>query len=140
MKKSLVLNLVQRCQNRFKNRFRTISSSGVCQFSLKSYAMVAGNNAQHAVEVTFLKILLGLKFRPKTRFFCYFLKFGSLVLLEILVEAESMKKRFGPKFGPNVSKLVPKRGFLPFPQIWFDNFPEDCIQWQLSTMSNMQSW
>ena len=34
-----------------------------------------------------------------------------------------MKKKIGPKFGPEVSKSVQKLGFLPFSQVCFVSFP-----------------
>ena len=52
--------------------------------------MIACNNFYHLVEVKPTKNFFedqswakGAKIGPKTRFFCHFLKFGSLVFLEI---------------------------------------------------------
>ena len=45
-----------------------------------------------------------------------------------LVEVKSMKKNLEPKFGPNLSKLGPKLGFLPFSHAWFISFPLNCIE------------
>ena len=51
----------------------------------------------------------------------------------------SSGKIHGKKFwGPNGPKLVPKLVFLPFSQVWFFNFPLNCLRLQLGTMSNYQ--
>ena len=74
------------------------------------------------------------KIGPKTRFFCHFLKFGSLVFLETAYcdslqqcltssRGKIHEKNFlGLKFGPKGPKLGLKLGFLPFSQVWFFNF------------------
>ena len=69
----------------------------------------------------------------KLVFFCHFLKFGSLVFLEIayndtlqqcliLSRSKIYEKNWGPKFGAKGPKSVPKLSFLPFSQVWFINF------------------
>ena len=77
----------------------------------------------------------GAKISPETRFFYHFLKFGSLVFLEITyndslqkcltcIRGENHENNFlGSKFGPKGQKLVSKLGFLPFSQVWFISFP-----------------
>ena len=67
-------------------------------------------------------------------FFCHFLKFGSLVFLEIAYSDSleqcltfsrgkiHQKKNLEPKFGPKGSKSGPKLGFLPFSQVLFISF------------------
>ena len=69
---------------------------------------------------------MGSKFRPETRFFVIFFKFCSLVFLDIAYNDSS---QIGPKFGPEVSKLAQKLGFLPYSQVWFVSFPWNCMQW-----------
>ena len=81
------------------------------------------------------------KIRPETRFFFHFLKFGSLVFLEIAYNdsfqqfltssrSKTYKKNFGgPNLAQNRSKLGPKLSFLSFSQVWFIIFPGNSIQW-----------
>ena len=73
---------------------------------------------------------MGLK-QSQSDVFCYFLKFGSYVSLEILCddslrqyltssEGGIHKKILGPPFSLNLGQRL---GFLPFCQVWFINFP-----------------
>ena len=71
------------------------------------------------------------KMGSEARFFCHFLKFGSLVFLEIAYDdslqrcISSIGKSHENNFlGPNSG---PKLGFLPFSQIWFITFPLNYI-------------
>ena len=85
------------------------------------------------------------KIKPKIRFFCHFLKFGSLLFLKIACNdslkqfvtfnrGEIYEKYFGLKFGPKGPKSDPKLSFLLFSQVCFVSFPLSCIGWQLGTM------
>ena len=78
------------------------------------------------------------KMGSEARFFCHFLKFGSLVFLEIAYDdslqrctssiGKSHENNFlGPNLGQNGPKSGPKLGFLPFSQIWFISFPLNYI-------------
>ena len=72
--------------------------------------------------------------RTQNSFFCHFLKFVSLVFLEItyndaaihLEEVKITKIFFGLQCGP---KSCPKLGFHPFSQVWLISFPWNWIQW-----------
>ena len=77
---------------RCETRFFAIFSSLVYQFSLILHTVIACNNVQHPVVVKVMKNDFGSRSQiwpkgpksgPKTRFFCYFLQFSSLVALEI---------------------------------------------------------
>ena len=73
--------------------------------------------------------------QPRLGFFSYFLKFGSLVFLEIayydilqqfLTSSRDKiwkKKNGGPNLGQNMPKSQRKLGFLLFSQVWFISFP-----------------
>ena len=73
------------------------------------------------------------------QFFCHFVKFGSLVFLEIAYNdslqqcirssrGKTHEKGFGDhlwsKSGP---KSCPKLGFWSFPEVWFISFTLNCI-------------
>ena len=76
---------------------------------------------------------------PQNYFFCHFLRFGLIDLLE-LADDDSLEqctttsggkihtKNLEPKFG---SKLGSELGFSPFSQVWFISFPVNSIGWQL---------
>ena len=86
-----------------------------------------------------MKIIFWPKFGPKTSFFRHFLKFGSLVFLQIAYNdslqqcltnsrGKIHEKTFlGSKSGLNRPKSGPKLGFLPFSQVWCISFPSYCI-------------
>ena len=68
--------------------------------------------------------------------FCHFLKFGSLVFLEIACNDRLQQcltssrdkitqKVFRDQIRP---KSEPKLGFRTFSQVWFISFPRNCIQ------------
>ena len=75
--------------------------------------------------------------------FCHFLKFCSLVFLEIVyndslqqcltssIEIRSTKKNLEPKCESKGPKLGLKLGFLSFSQVLFISFPLNCIEWYL---------
>ena len=75
----------------------------------------------------------GANISPETRFFTIFSKFGSLVSIEIaysdslqqFLTCSRGKIHENKLWGPN---LGPRLGFLPFSQIWFISFPENCLQ------------
>ena len=78
------------------------------------------------------------KFWPETRFFCYFLKFCSLVFLEVAyndslqqVEVSLTEKIFGDQIWLKQAKIRAKISwvFLPFSHVWFICFPLNCIGW-----------
>ena len=60
-----------------------------------------------------------------TLVFRHFLKFGSLVFLEITYNnslQQCIKKNFGPNLGQNGPNSGPKFVLLPFSQVWFISF------------------
>ena len=82
--------------------------------------------------------------RVQNYIFCHFLKFGSLVVLEIAYsdslqqcitssKDKTYEKKFGggggggPYFCQNGPKSGPKLGFLLFTQGFFISFPLNCI-------------
>ena len=110
-----------------KARFFVIFSSLVQYFSLKLHSVIACNNVQHVGDIKFKTF--GSKFGPKgpnqfqNQVFCHFLKFGSLVFLEIVYNdslhqfltckrVKIYEKKFRPKFGPKWPKSVLKLVFF----------------------------
>ena len=77
--------------------------------------------------------------RARNQVFCYFLKFGSLVFLEIAYidvlqkcltsnRGKTLKKNLARgRFGLNGPKSGPKLGLLSFSQVWFISFSGNCI-------------
>ena len=78
---------------------------------------------------------------PKLVLFLHFLKFGSLVFLEIAYKDSLQQcitssrgktyKKFlgGLNFDQNGPNSGPELVFLPFSQIWFIGLPLNCIGW-----------
>ena len=134
-----------------ETRFFAIFSSLVNQFSLKLHSMKACNNVQHGDKIhekiggtqIWSKVA---KIGPETRFFSHFLKFGSLVFLEIAYNHSLQqcltyrnkihKKNFGD---PNLSQRGQNRsrnqvfchflklGSLVFLVIIYNNSLEQCL-------------
>ena len=131
---------VERAKIRPKTGFFPIFSSVVYQFFLKLHTMIACNNLQHLLEVKSMekKKKIGTpnfgQVRPKTRFFCHFLKFGSLVFLG--KEYNDSLQQFLTPSGVKIHKKIfgAKTSFFfffAFSQVWFISFPCNCIQCSL---------
>ena len=133
-KKKLVLNLVQRCRNRFKNQ--------VFKYFLKYCLLVfleivCSDSLQQCLTCSRGKTLeknFGAQIQAENQIFWHFLKFDSLdsqlssysdSLQQRLTTSRGRiyEKKIGPKFVTQVSKSVAKLGFLPFSQVWFVSFP-----------------
>ena len=127
-----------------KTRFFAIFSSFFHQFSLKLHTMRAYSNVKHLIAVKSTKKIFGPKFGPKGAKsglkigFFHFLKFGSLVFLEIAYNdnleqclttsrGKTSQKFSGAHLWPNRQKSGPKLVFLPFSQVWLISFPLNCM-------------